>query len=74
MLTPDATLRGESVDDILDRVVNRVKAPLGATARAPGAPRTGGPIQDLVGATTGASGSSNGTNGATTSRRRRTRA
>ena len=32
MLTPDATLRGESVDDILDRIVNRVKAPLGVAA------------------------------------------
>jgi MoxR-like ATPase len=39
MLTPDATLRGESVDDILDRIVNRVKAPLGATAPPPGANR-----------------------------------
>lgn len=29
MLTPDATLRGESVDDVLDRIVNRVKTPLG---------------------------------------------
>jgi MoxR-like ATPase len=29
MLTPDAVLRGESVDDVLDRVTNRVKAPLG---------------------------------------------
>jgi MoxR-like ATPase len=38
MLTPDATLRGESVDDILDRIVNRVKAPLGVTAKAPGRP------------------------------------
>jgi MoxR-like ATPase len=32
MLTPDAILRGESVDDVLDRVTNRVKAPLGANA------------------------------------------
>jgi MoxR-like ATPase len=29
MLKPDATLRGETVDDVLDRVLNRVKAPLG---------------------------------------------
>jgi MoxR-like ATPase len=29
MLTPDATLRGETVDDVLDRVSNRVKPPLG---------------------------------------------
>jgi MoxR-like ATPase len=30
MLTPDATLRGESVDDVLARVVDRVKPPLGS--------------------------------------------
>jgi MoxR-like ATPase len=35
MLTPDAILRGESVDDVLDRVTNRVKAPLGAGSAAP---------------------------------------
>src|SRR5206468_1047213 len=29
MLTPDAVLRGETVDDILDRVVSRIKPPLG---------------------------------------------
>ena len=29
MLTPDATLRGETVDDVLERVVSRVKPPLG---------------------------------------------
>jgi MoxR-like ATPase len=29
MLTPDAVLRGESVDDVLERVVGRVKPPLG---------------------------------------------
>jgi MoxR-like ATPase len=34
MLTPDAILRGESVDDVLDRVTNRVKAPLGVMAAA----------------------------------------
>ena len=37
MLTPDATLRGETVDDVLDRIVNRVKTPLGVTGAAPGA-------------------------------------
>jgi MoxR-like ATPase len=31
MLTPDATLRGETVDDVLDRILNRVKTPLGVT-------------------------------------------
>ena len=30
MLTPDATLRGESVDDVLARVVDKVKPPLGS--------------------------------------------
>ncbi len=35
MLTPDAILRGESVDDVLDRIINRVKTPLGV-ANAPG--------------------------------------
>jgi MoxR-like ATPase len=29
MLTPDAVLRGETVDDVLERVVGRVKPPLG---------------------------------------------
>src|SRR5206468_3407131 len=29
MLTPDAVLRGETVDEILDRVVSRIKPPLG---------------------------------------------
>ncbi len=33
MLTPDATLRSETVDDVLDRILNRVKAPLGAGSR-----------------------------------------
>jgi MoxR-like ATPase len=32
MLSSDAILRGETVEDVLDRVTNRVKAPLGATA------------------------------------------
>jgi MoxR-like ATPase len=29
MLTPDAVLRGETIDDVLERVVGRIKAPLG---------------------------------------------
>jgi MoxR-like ATPase len=28
MLTPDATLRGETVDDVLERITNRVKPPM----------------------------------------------
>ena len=45
MLTPDAILRGESVDDVLDRVTNRVKAPLGVASAPPAAfdRRTGDP-------------------------------
>ena len=35
MLTPDATLRGETIDDILERIVSRAKAPMGVTAKAP---------------------------------------
>jgi MoxR-like ATPase len=38
MLSPEAILRGESVDDVLDRVTNRVKAPLGVTASPPPRP------------------------------------
>ena len=38
MLSPDAILRGEGVDDVLDRVTNRVKAPLGAAAAPPATP------------------------------------
>lgn len=30
MLTPDATLRGETIDDVLDRIVGRVKPPTAA--------------------------------------------
>jgi MoxR-like ATPase len=37
MLTPDATLRGETVDDVLDRILNRVKTPLGVTTGLAGA-------------------------------------
>ena len=31
LMTPDAVLRGESVEDALERVVGRIKAPLGVT-------------------------------------------
>jgi MoxR-like ATPase len=41
MLTPDAVLRGEAVDDVLDRVVGQIKPPLGVAA-ANGAPKTTG--------------------------------
>jgi MoxR-like ATPase len=34
MLTPDAVLRGETIDDVLERVLGRVKPPLGLKERA----------------------------------------
>ena len=47
MLTPDATLRGETVDDVLDRIVNRVKTPLGVggakKSTVPDGPNSNGP-------------------------------
>jgi MoxR-like ATPase len=40
MLSPEAILRGETVEDVLDRVTNRIKAPLGVTdAPVPAAPK-----------------------------------
>ncbi|MEY2471109.1 MAG: MoxR-like ATPase [Actinomycetota bacterium] len=32
MMTPDAVLRGEAIDDVLDRVVGQIKPPLGVTS------------------------------------------
>ena len=32
MLTPDAVLRGETIDNVLERVVGRIKPPLGVEA------------------------------------------
>ena len=29
LLTPDAQLRGETIDDVLDRIISRARAPLG---------------------------------------------
>ena len=34
LLTPDAMLRGETVDDVLERAVSRIKPPMGLTAAA----------------------------------------
>ena len=34
MMTPDAVLRGETVDDVIERVLSRVKPPLGVQASA----------------------------------------
>jgi MoxR-like ATPase len=35
MMTPDAVLRGETVDDVIERVLSRVKAPLGIHNSSP---------------------------------------
>jgi MoxR-like ATPase len=35
MLTPDAVLRGETVDDVIERAISRVKPPLGVKDQAP---------------------------------------
>ena len=32
LLTPDAMLRGEAVDDVLERAISRIKAPMGFKA------------------------------------------
>ena len=40
MLTPDAVLRGDTIDDVLERVVGRIKPPLGVDA-APSNGETG---------------------------------
>src|SRR3954447_5911824 len=37
MMTPDAVLRGETVDDVLERVVSRIKPPLGVKSGDPSA-------------------------------------
>jgi MoxR-like ATPase len=58
MLTPDAILRGEAVEDVLDRITGRVKPPLGMTATPP-APGT-------------VAANGNGTAAAPTTRKRRT--
>ena len=68
MLTPDATLRGESVDDVLDRILNRVKAPLGATTPPPGSREAVElPAPALAGT---ANGSANGSSPGRSRRRR----
>src|SRR4051812_34705683 len=38
MMTPDAVLRGETVDDVLERVVSRIKPPLGVKSGDGSAP------------------------------------
>jgi MoxR-like ATPase len=62
MLSPEAILRGENVDNVLDRVTNRVKPPLGVTADPP--PK---PVQE-------SNRNGNGHGVVETSRRRRVRA
>jgi MoxR-like ATPase len=41
MLTPDAVLRGETVDDVIERAMSRVKPPLGVPTEAAPAAQTG---------------------------------
>ncbi len=45
MLSPEAVLRGEGVEDVLERVTNRVKAPLGVNNEAPTKPTNGAPAK-----------------------------
>jgi hypothetical protein len=42
MLTPDAVLRGETIDDVLERVVGRIKPPMGVKSAAGEAPSENG--------------------------------
>jgi MoxR-like ATPase len=42
MLTPDAVLRGETVDDVIERATSRIKPPLGIKDAGPAAPADGG--------------------------------
>jgi len=53
MLTPDAVLRGETVDNVLERVVGRIKPPLGvengSAERAPRVARGRTPRKERVG-------------------------
>jgi MoxR-like ATPase len=42
ILTADATLRGETVDDVLERVTGRMKAPMGVTSEPPVSGSTNG--------------------------------
>lgn len=55
MLTPDATLRGETVDDVLERVTNKIKPPMGVS-------------DDLAAKSSGAGSSGAGSSGAGSSR------
>ena len=55
MMTPDSVLRGETADDVLQRVVDRIKAPLGVSSGPSG---------------TSADGSGNGSNGGRAATRR----
>jgi MoxR-like ATPase len=45
MLSPEAVLRGEGVEDVLERVTNRVKAPLGVNNDPPTKPTNGAPAK-----------------------------
>jgi MoxR-like ATPase len=43
MLTPDAVLRGETVDDVLERVVGKIKPPLGVDGGGNATPKAAAP-------------------------------
>jgi MoxR-like ATPase len=65
MLTPDATLRGETIDGVLERIVSRIKPPLGVKGPSSAVP-------EFAAATDG-NGNGNG-DGDGSTRRRRARA
>ena len=67
MLTPDAVLRGDTVDDVVERVVGRIKPPLGVDGPA-------GPSRSEGRSGPGRNSSGADDAGATTARRRRGRA
>ena len=69
MLSPDATLRGETIDDILDRIVNRVKAPLGVASTPRKATANGVTVSAVE--TNGHTNGTAATNGNGSTRRRR---
>jgi MoxR-like ATPase len=63
MLTPDALLRGETVDDVVERVVTRIKPPLGV----------GGATTDATGSAAGNGSAGSSAAKESVGRRRRTR-
>ena len=74
MLTPDATLRGETIDDVLDRIVSRAKPPMGVKDTPPGSGVNPASARDadVGGDQPALAHGAAAPNGATASRRRRT--